>query len=173
MTLVKSAPAVARARFERDMKIVVRHRRALEWGWELEPDYGGLRLYVNMWALDEGGNRLDDYHIDMDMSYYPDHPPGVTFVNPETRSFEFSADVKWFPRWGSTPPHIKICVDLSPNPPGDQKVQVLRNTMFLNFYLEGRYEISEGWSPDRNTFFATLHVLQQLLTRPHYEGRSQ
>lgn len=174
MTPAKSDPAVARARLERDVKIVEAHRRALEWGWELEPDYDGLRLYVNMWALDEEGNRLDDYHIDMDMSYYPDYPPGVTFVNPETRSFEFGTDLKWFPRWGSTPPYTKLCAGLSPNPPGQRKVQVIRNTMFLNHYLEGTEQQPCGaWNPDRNTFFATLYILQQLLTRPHYGGRSQ
>lgn len=170
----KSDPAAARARFERDMGIVTANPRAREWGWALDPDYGGLRLYVKMWALDERHNRLDAYYIDMDMSYYPGHPPGATFVNPGTRSFDPSMDTAWLPRWGSLPPCTKACFSINPDSPPYGKIQMLQNTMFLDFYLAGREPTPpEAWDPKRNTFFATLHVLQQLLTRPCYKGRSQ
>lgn len=171
----KSDPAVARARFERDMGIVGANPRTREWGWVLDPDYDGLRLYAKMWALDEQHNRLDAYYIDMDMSYYPGYPPGVTFVNPETGSFVPNADMMWLPKWGAVlPPRTKACFALNPNSPEYEKIQLVRNTMVLDFYLAGCVASpSEAWNPDRNTFFATLHVLQQILTRPCYEGRSQ
>lgn len=172
---VKSDPAAARARFERDMGIVRANPRTREWGWVLEPDYDDLHLYAKMWALDEQHDKLDDYHIDMDMSYYPDHPPGVTFVNPKTRSFSPNTDMAWLPKWGSClPPHTNACFALNPASPEYEKIQLVRNTMFLDFYLADCVPSPpEAWDPDRNTFFATLHVLQQLLTRPCYEGRSQ
>lgn len=170
-----SNPEEARGRFRRDMEIVKSNPLAQKWGWGLEPDYDGLRLYASMWALGETGDRLgDDYHIDMDMAYYPKYPPGVTFVNPATMLFDPNSDMRWFPQWGESPPHVKICCDPPGAIEGYKQAQIIRNTMVLEYYFDGiELSSTNAWNGNSLTFFATLYVLQQLLTRPYYGGRSQ
>ena len=180
MTLpAKNDRDVARSQFREDMDIVLASRLAAKHGWRLRPDYDNLRLFVDMWALDEGGRRLDgdDYHIAMDMEYYKNYPPGVTFVNPETWSFDPRSDMAWFPKLGgSRPPLTTLCFDptASLGQNGYNSVQVFNNTMFLEYYFNGgNISSAHAWDPDHNTFFATLDILQKLLTRPCYEGRLQ
>lgn len=169
----------ARSQFREDMEIIKSNRLVARHGWRLKPDYDSLRLFVDMWALDEGGRRLDadDYHIVMDMEYYRNHPPGVTFVNPKGWSFDPSLDMSWIPKFGALRlPHTKLCFDpaLNLEQKGYTTIQVFNNTMFLEYYFNGgNISAADAWNPNRNTFFATLDILQTLLARPCYEGRLQ
>lgn len=176
---VKSAKDDARSQFREDMSIVAANPLATRWGWRLRPNYDNLLLRVDMWALDERQRRLDGdgYHILMDMEYYRKYPPGVTFVNPENWSFDPDLDMKWFPRWNQCgrPPLTTLCYDpkASLKDKGYDTTQVFNNTMFLEYYFNGGNPSAfDAWNPKRNTFFATLDILQKLLTRPCYEGRS-
>lgn len=180
MTLpAKNDGDVARSQFREDMDIVQASRLAARHGWRLRPDYDNLRLFVDMWALDEGGRRLDgdDYHIAMDMEYYRNYPPGVTFVNPKTWSFDPRLDKPWFPRLDDVRlPLAKLCfnADLNLEGRGYSTIQSFNNTMFLEYYFNGGdLSAPDAWNASRNTFFATLDILQKLLTKPRYGGRSQ
>lgn len=178
-TPVKNDRGAARSQFREDMDIVAANPLSSRRGWRLRPDYENLRLYADMWALDENRRRLDgdDYHVVMDMEYYRNYPPGVTFVNPETWSFDPASDMKWFPRWGrSRPQLVTLCCDPKAGlkDKGYDTTQVFNNTMFLEYYFNGA-DISahDAWDPRRNTFFGTLDILQKLLTKPCYGGRLQ
>lgn len=170
-------PDAARSQLKDDIEIVRSNPLAQKHGWKLVPDYDRLRLWVDMWALGEDGGRLDDYHVDMDMKYYRKYPPGVTFVNPKTRSFDPGSDMRWFPKWTDARPPLTT---FSFNPmaslaeQGYDKTQVFNNAMFLEYYFGGADAAGDdAWDPHRHTFFATLDILQWLLTRPCYGGRSE
>lgn len=174
----KNDRVVARSQFQEDLGTVMANRHVARCGWRLRPDYDNLRLFVDMWALDENRRCLDDdYHIVMDMEYYRNYPPGVTFLNPKNWSFDPSLDMAWFPKLGGArPPYTTLCFDpaLKLEGQGYSTIQVFNNTMFLEYYFNGGdISTAKTWNPSRNTFFATLDILQKLLTRPCYEGRSQ
>lgn len=174
---VKSDPYTARSQLREDMEIVRKNPLARKRGWKLVPDYDRLHLWVDMWAFDGNGDRLDDYHVDMDMEYYRRHPPGVTFVNPETRSFDPASDMRWFPKWSDLrPPLTTLCFNpvASLAEQGYDKTRVFNNTMLLEYYFGGSEASGDdSWNPQRHTFFATLDILQWLLIRPCYEGRAE
>ena len=164
---------LARSQFEEDMAragsgdLVRRH------GWVLEPDYAGLRLRARMWSVDEQARRRDDYHLDLDMSYYRRHPPGVTFVNPDTRSFDPRNDMRWLPAIASVPPHIGIAYHPKYSLDNGVTKQMVCNSMVLEYYQTAHSpRDEEAWDPERHTLFATLTVLQTMLTAPYYGGRS-
>lgn len=172
MPLARPDPAVARSQFEEDLAAAAASRRAARSGWRLEPDYERLRLHADLWSCDESGNRLDDYHLDMDMSYYRDWPPGVTFVNPKTRAFDPAVDMRWLPAEpAAKPPGIDIRYHASYRLDGIPK-QMVCNSMVLEYYMSNHTpDGDERWDPARHTLYATLSVLQAMLTRPYYKGR--
>ena len=173
MTSARPDPAIARSQFEEDLAAVVAGRKAARYGWRFEPDYEGLRLRARMWSLDERARRRDDYHLDLDMSYYRQHPPSVTFVNPKTRSFDPRSDMRWLPTMVSTPKHIGIAYHPEYGLDNGVTKKMVCNTMVLEYYQTRHTPRPETvWDPSRHTLFATLNVLQTMLTAPYYGGRS-
>ncbi len=165
--------AIARSQFKEDLIKVAGSRRARQHGWLFKPDYKGLRLRVDMWSLDKGCERRDDYHIDMDMSYYRDWPPGVTFVNPDTGSFDPNRDARWLPaNPAMNPPGVNIGYHLSYTLTDGVTKQMVCNSMVLEYYQSNHApKPEEVWDSRRHTLHATLTVLQDLLREPYYGGR--
>lgn len=85
--------------------------------------------------------------------------------------------MKWFPKWAdSRPPLTTFCFNpiASLAEQGYDKTQVFNNAMFLEYCFGGADVTSDdAWDPRRHTFFTTLDILQWLLTRPCYRGRSE
>lgn len=172
MAPAKPHPDLARSQFEEDVDVLEGSPLARRYGWVLEPDYPNLRLQVRMWSLGEHGKRQDDYYLDLDMSYYRQHPPGVTFVNPITRSFDPSKDARWLPVAASKPPHTDIRYHAS-YPINGVNRQMVCNSLTLEYYMTGHSpQPGERWDPGRHTLSATLSLLQTMLSPPHYGGRS-
>lgn len=172
MAPARPHPDLARSQFKEDMAVLGGSPLARRHGWELEPDYPRLHLQVRMWSLDEHAERHDDYHLDLDMSYYRQHPPGVTFVNPHTRSFDPSGDARWLPVAASKPLHTDIRYHASYTVNGVER-QMVCNSLTLEYYMTGHSpQPEERWDPDRHTLSATLNLLQTMLTPPYYGGRS-
>ena len=168
----KTNPELAGAQFKEDLKLIPEDY-AERYDWNLKPDFGDLSLYADMWSVDERYSRLDDFHVVMDMSYYRTWPPGVTFVNPETRAFEPGADMRWLPRIKSKP----LGTDIRYHPAYDlntgETKQMICNSMCLEYYQSNHNPTSEEkWDPGKHTLFATLRLIQTMLTRPYYGGRS-
>ena len=173
MQLARPDLAIARSQFTEDLAVAMRSMRARQYGWRFEPDYPALRLRVDMWSLDRDGKRHDDYYIDMDMSYYRDRPPGVTFVNPETGSFDPNKDVRWLPADpAARPPGVEIGYHLSYSLSNGETKQMVCNSMVLEYYMSNHVPPpGKAWDPTRHRLYATLTVLQDLLREPYYGGR--
>lgn len=173
MAPAKPDPAIARSQFKEDMIRVMGSRRARQCGWKFRPDYQALSLRVAMWSLDKNCGRHDDYHIAMDMSYYRDWPPGVTFVNPDTGSFDPCRDARWLPaNPAANPPGVNIGYHLSYTLTSGETKQMVCNSMVLEYYMSNHTpRPEEAWDPRRHTLYATLTVLQDLLREPYYGGR--
>ena len=173
MAPAKPDPAIARSQFKEDLIAAKRSRRARQYGWRFEADCPALRMRVGMWSLGKDGGRHDDYHVDMDMSYYRDWPPGVTFVNPATGSFDPSKDARWLPADPAmNPPGINIGYHLSYTLTTGEAKQMVCNSMMLEYYMSNHTPTpEEAWDPRRHRLYATLTVLQDLLKEPYYGGR--
>lgn len=168
----KNNPELARALFKHDLKRIPPNY-VERYGWNLTPDFDSLRLCVDMWSVDDQYVQLDDFHIVMDLSYYRNWPPGVTFVNPETSTFESNSDAKWLPQIKSRPTGTDIDYHQSYKLNSGETKQMVCNSMCLEYYQSNHNPTQEEkWDPDRHTLFATLHLLQTMLTRPYYGGRS-
>lgn len=89
----RNNPKLARSQFKEDLESIPKHY-VERYGWNLKPEFDDLRLCIDMWSVDREYNRKDDFHVVMDMSYYNNWPPGVTFVNPTTRVFDPNTDMR-------------------------------------------------------------------------------
>lgn len=168
----KSNPELAKSQFKEDLEKIPRDY-VKRYGWNLKPEFDSLRLDVEMWSFDERHARQDDYCVVMDMSYYRAWPPGVTFVNPATRSFDPSRDMRWLPQIGGTPEGVDIGYHSSYGLCTGEARQMVCNSKVLEYYQSNHAPTAEErWDPNRDTLFATIHLLQVMLTAPHYGGRS-
>ena len=169
----KPHPELAKSQFREDLKKIpidyVEHYQ-----WNFEPNFDDLRLCVDMWSFDKNHNMPDDYHIVMDMSYYRKWPPGVTFVNPETQIFDPARDMKWMPRMNAAPNGVGIGYHASYTLATTKKTkQMICNSMILEYYQSNHApKPEEMWDSNKYTMFATINLLQEMLTEPYYGGRS-
>ena len=172
ITPVKSHPELAKSQFKEDLgRIPVNYVEC--YGWNLKPEFDDLRLDVEMWSLDESLDQQDDYYVVMDMSYYRNWPPGVTFVNPATRTFDPSKDMRWLPQIGKRPKGIDIDYHASHTLCTGKTKQMVCNSKVLEYYQSDHSPaLEEIWDPSRHKLFATIYLLQTMLTAPHYGGRS-
>lgn len=163
---------LAKAQFKCDLEAIP-NDHVETYRWSLKPDFGALTLYVDMWSVDKRYARLDDFHIMMDMSYYRTWPPGVTFVNPETKGFDPNKDMKWLPTIKSKPPGTDINYHPAYQLSTGKSKQMICNSMCLEYYQSPHTPTSEEeWDPNKHTLFATLRLLQMMLAEPYYGGRS-
>ena len=168
----RTTPELASAQFKEDLELIP-SGYAEQYGWNPKPDFGKLSLHVDMWSVDERYVRLDDFYVAMDMSYYRTWPPGVTFVNPETRAFDLGADMRWLPSIKSKPPGTDIAYHPAYALNTGETKQMICNSMCLEYYQSNHSPApEEKWDPGRHTLFATLRLIQTMLTKPYYGGRA-
>jgi hypothetical protein len=163
---------LAEAYFRTDYQIVTQNGLPSIYGWEFDPSFDALLLNVKIWALDENGNKMDDFYMKLDMSYYNTWPPGVTFVNPETRAFEPTRDLRWFPKLVSAPQGTQFGFSPSTRLTDGSVRQLVCNSMVLEYYMSSHNPSpQERWDPNRNNFGTTLSTIQLVLKKPYYGGR--
>lgn len=173
MTIAKNNPEIAKSQFKEDLEIVLNHEHAKYFDWKIDPNIEELSMNVNFWSFDENHNKLDDFYTIMDLTYYRAYPPGVIFVNPETREFKDGEDLKWLPKIGTKPPGMNIQF----HPSYDYKEygitkQLVCNSMTLEYYMSGHNpQEYEKWDPMKHNLFATMDMLQMMLKKPYYGGR--
>ena len=167
----KVNPELAKANFRHDYDMIMVNNLADNYQWMLLPYFDKLILYADLWSTDEQSSRLDDYHLKLDLSYYRSWPPSVTFINPNSRSFDLRTDQKWFPKLASAPPGTEAQFHVSYNF-GDGPRQLVCNSMALEYYQSNHSpNQDQRWNPERHNFGTTLSTIQLLLRKPYYGGR--
>ncbi|MDC8451675.1 MAG: hypothetical protein KGH87_00570 [Thaumarchaeota archaeon] len=171
--IAKTNQDLARAQFKEDYQKILEQNLPSMYDWILIPDFDNLLLYIDLWSTDENSVKLDDYHLKLDMSYYRTHPPGVTYINPVTKIFDATKDLRWLPVKGQAPPGMDIGYHQTYSLSDGTQRQMVCNSMILEYYLSNHNPTPEQiWDPTKHTFAATLTVLQIMLRKPYYGGRS-
>jgi hypothetical protein len=104
---------------------------------------------------------IDSYLTKWTFFHYPDWPPHVTFVNPETKLH----DPSYWPATGSD--------RLSLNPTyGDAPEGLICNSMFFDWYFYGGHGVQPAvsWQPGVHRAAATVAELMIHLQPPYYQG---
>lgn len=148
-------PLIARTALQAHMA------KALE-GYRYEYD-GDRAIYVFMNGEQADGTE-HEYLLRLTFLFYPDWPPSVTFLNPETRRYDRthwpkvsgSGRVAFYPSYGDAPTGL-VC-----------------NSMTFEYYFWGGHSPREAirWKRGVHTFAATLAEIRDHLRPPHYQGRA-
>jgi hypothetical protein len=126
-------------------------------------EYDGDRT-VYLWLTAKRATReLDEYLVRLIFLHYPDWPPSVTFVNPETKQYDGT-------HWPSSAGSPRIAFYHSY---GDAPAGMVCNSMTFEYYFWGGHSPSEEirWSKEKYTFAATIAELVDHLNPPFYQGR--
>ena len=169
---VKINPVLAKSQFKDDLKRVQEHKHCRYYDWNFTPEFDDLSLYVDLWSFDQQHTKLDNFHIVMDMSYYRRWPPGVTFVNPETKLFDPNKDLYWFPTMTYAPKGTNIKYHPIYTKFSFGVRQMICNSMILEYYQSFHNpSLDEQWDSTKHNLFSTMSVIQLMLTKPYYGGR--
>ena len=161
---VPSSPLEASDAFEADLKKVLRGKTLEEQGWVRRDT---LTLLVPMVGIRENGQE-DEYLLRLHFGYYPDWPPSALFVNPETKHYDYPADLCWLPKIEGTP-EIQVHTNYQSDV---YRGQLICTSVTLEFYLilHG-VEEKHVWDHERQNFFSTIAAIQRGLRQPFYKGR--
>ncbi len=148
-------PQLARA------ALIAHMGNALE-GYRYEYD-GDRTIYVWMDGVKPDGT-VDEYLVRLMFLYYPEWPPNVTFVNPETRRYDGKS-------WPQITGAIRLAFHASY---GDAPAGMVCNSMTFEYYFWGGHSPTDGikWNKEVHTFAATLAELRDHLRQPYYQGRT-
>jgi hypothetical protein len=173
----------AREAVDRHLASVLTGRSLESAGW-LRPD--PLTLYIPMRGFNQvtlavsygfdpsedlassdgafaGAPEGDDYLLRLYFSHYPDWPPSVRFVNPETKQFT-AGDKRWLPMITGTN-ELAVHAEF----PGAG--QLICCSATLEFYQVNHGVADQHrWTPG-SSFAATLNVLSRYMRPPAYTGR--
>ena len=170
--LAKSNVELARSQFQEDYKKILKNKYKDDYDWILYPNFDKLYLDVDIWSFDEKLNKLDDFYLHMDMSYYRSYPPGVTYVNPETKTFDKNIDIKWLPVLVGERPGTSMKYHKSWTFDNGISKQMICNSYVLEYYQSHHSpEPDQVWDSKIHNLFHTLYELQIMLIKPYYGGR--
>jgi hypothetical protein len=127
--------------------------------WEQD---GPLAILVWLEARRPSGE-VDEYLARLSFLHYPEWPPAVTFVNPDTKRY----DPAFWPRTSSD--------RMAMHPTyGDGSEGLVCNSMVFQYYFWGGHQATDTtrWAPGNHTFAATLNELVIHLQPPSYQGRA-
>lgn len=160
-TPVLATPAEALEAMERHLSMVLRGKTLSEVGWK-RPN--PLTLLIPLTAIREDGGQ-DEYLFRFYFGYYPEWPPSVRAVNPETSEFRYPEDNRWVPR-------VQGTSELGFHPQYQNVGQLVCNSTTLEFYqVNHGCDPAHVWDAKRHTFALTLAVLRDYLKPPYYKGR--
>ena len=148
---------------EQARKALLAHMEVALDGYTYEYD-GDRTIYVHMTGNSESGG-TDEYLVRLGFLYYPDWPPTVTFVNPETNKHD-----------GTHWPEPVASPRLQFNPAyGDAPAGMVCNSMTFEYYFWGGHAPAENirWKKGVHTFAATLAELGDHLRPPYYKGKKK
>lgn len=126
-------------------------------------EYDGDRTVYLWLAARRSTGEMDEYLVRLMFLHYPDWPPSVTFVNPETRQYDGS-------HWPTVAGSQRVAFHAQY---GDAPAGMVCNSMTFEYYFWGGHGPSENihWNKERHTFAATIAELVDHLNPPFYQGR--
>ena len=166
-TPTPSSPAVAKAALEADIAKLLGPSSKFAGKWDR---VGPLAMTVSFTGRHKDNATEETYVALLTFTHYPDWPPLVQFVNPETTAYTYPQDISHLP-WLDGNPEIHVHHSYC-NQPGDQLVCCSAN---LKFYLirHGIDSADKIWNKSRHNLAWTLNTIQRALTGPHYRGRQR
>lgn len=104
-----------------------------------------------------------EYLVRLTFMYYPDWPPSVAFLNPDTREYD---GTHWPASSGS--PRLIFYARYGDSPAG-----MVCNSMTFEYYFWGGHNPTAEvrWDQSKYTFAATIAELTDHLRPPYYHGR--
>jgi hypothetical protein len=158
---VPVTPALAVAALDRHLPKVLGGRSLAAAGWRRPST---LTLLVPLTG-DRADGGSDDFLVRMGFAYYPNWPPSVLFVNPQTLDYRFPDDRGHLPAITGTN-------ELAVHATFEGVPQLVCCSFVLEFYqVRHGVEPRHLWDPTVHTFAATLNALRQALREPFYQGR--
>jgi hypothetical protein len=119
---------------------------------------------VYLWLVGtRSSGEVDEYLVRLSFLHYPDWPPSVTFVNPNTKQYDAthwplisgSQRMAFHPRYGDAPNGM-----------------VCNSTSFEYYFWGGHNPATDiHWDKRKQTFAATVSELVDHLNPPFYQGR--
>jgi hypothetical protein len=130
-------------------------------GFRYEYD-GDRTVYLWLTARKSTGE-TDEYLVRLVFLHYPDWPPSVTFLNPDTRQYDGT-------HWPGISGSQRLAFHARY---GDAPVGMVCNSMTFEYYFWGGHNPPEDirWSKVKHTFAATVAELVDHLNPPFYQGR--
>ena len=144
-------------------KALVAHLEAALEGFTYDYD-GDRTIDVEMTGI-TGSGAPDKYLVRLGFLYYPDWPPTVTFLNPETKKYD---GTNWPEAIGSQRLQFYSAY-------GDAPCGMVCNSMTFEYYFWGGHAAAESirWKKGVHTFAGTLAELTDHLQPPHYKGKKK
>lgn len=141
-------------------------RRVL--GEDLPKAFEGLEwyplddVYFITFAATMADRHSDRYLTKWTFLHYPDQPPHVTFVNPESQQYDGTG----WPNASSPTTSLHPVYDGAPE-------GLICNSMFYDWYYYGGHgsQPAVSWIPGVHKAIASVTELRQVLNPPNYRGR--
>lgn len=127
--------------------------------WEYDDD---RTIIIHLVGMDQSGT-IDNYLAKLTFLYYPEWPPSVTFLNPETGTYD-----------GTHWPRIEGHPSLAMHPSyGDAPTGMVCNSMTFEYYFWGGHGTNEAtaWKKSVHTLAATVAELTDAFSARYYKGK--
>jgi hypothetical protein len=158
-----ATPSEAIRAFEEDLPKALNGRTLEEAGWRRLDD---LTLLVPVHGIAADGV-TEPYFVRLGFAYYPDWPPSVQFVNPDTLCYA-KEDKCWLPK-------IDGCNEIQVHPAYEfenQVIQLVCSSVTLEFYIiKHNVEPTFVWDSNKQNFSAALNQIEWALRSNFYKGR--
>ncbi len=111
----------------------------------------------------------DRFLLEFIFTHYPEWPPRVRFVNPESKRFEYPGDMCWVPKIEQTQ---AIAIHETYEDGGQKFYGYICCSYNLDYYTSqhNMNQPYDHWNTKQRTFNATLSVIEDALAK-RYQGR--
>lgn len=144
-----------------------------KYGWEVDDseldEKRFLYAIIPTRKADDSLHPDGPYHLRLHFLRYPKRPPILTYVNPDTKSFDATKDARWLPKIAAKPPGVELDYHIDHGGRG----QLLCHSMNDDWYYRGGHQANErtAWKLGQHTFIQCLFLHQRLQTEPFYGGK--
>jgi hypothetical protein len=153
-------PHRGRAAFVEHLPRVLAGRTLEQLGWSSPSP---LTLLVPVRA-----GAADDFLLRLGFQFYPEWPPTVRFVNPQTGEYDAGRDLYWLPNVTGDPGFA-----VHPQYAHANYTGPLVCCSFTAEFYQVLHDVKDEhlWNQERHTFGATISRVQEALRSEYYKGR--